>query len=362
MPEYSHTESTALSTDVNNNPVVESAGHGNASDEVAPPQRFNIALALAKPFKGLSSASENNLHKASRCGDCNWILRCLLQNCRNDENDDESPRDGGSTAPDINERNRLGASPLWLASLMGHADAVELLIKHGADLETEDIKGQTPLFAATKFNHVECVRILLQAGAKPDGSDTNISTPIYVTARDNYPDVMDLLISYGADVNGRHGKHTPGDVRGDYPGNLPIYMTLVYRHFECFRHLVKGGADLCLPPSLNGAGGSTSLLCGALRYMCDVRYTELLSLCGGLVQHHEEISELIRMYRTSGRTRTREETLEYLEEWNCNPMKLSDLTRIVIRHNMGQQRMRFITSLSLPKRLQDFLSLRLLET
>uniref|UniRef100_H2ZI44 SOCS box domain-containing protein n=1 Tax=Ciona savignyi TaxID=51511 RepID=H2ZI44_CIOSA len=244
---------------------------------------------------------------------------------------------------------------------MGHTEAVELLIKHGADLETEDIKGQTPLFAATKFNHVECVRILLEAGAKPDGSDTNISTPIYVAARDNYPDVMSLLIKHGADVNGRHGKQTTSDVRGDYPGNLPIYMTLVYRHFECFRHLVEGGADLCLPPSLNGAGGSTSLICGVLRYMCDVRYAELLSLCGGLRGNHNEIAELIRMYRTNGQTRTREETLDLLELCNKNPMRLSDLIRVAVRHQLGQTRMQCIRMLNMPTRINDFLSLRLLE-
>ena len=32
----------------------------------------------------------------------------------------------------INERNRLGATPLWLAAVAGHSEAMKTLIENGA--------------------------------------------------------------------------------------------------------------------------------------------------------------------------------------------------------------------------------------
>ncbi|CAK8671894.1 unnamed protein product [Clavelina lepadiformis] len=195
-------------------------------------KKFNISSMLAKPFQGLTMAVESNLHIACRTGNCTW-MKNILDGCSvfyppiGTHHDVIRTKQTKPIKELINERNRLGASPLWLAAVMGHEEAVKLLVDYGADLETEDIKGQTPLYAATKFNHVKCVRLLLEAGANPDGSGTNISTPIYVTARDNYPEVMALLIRHGADVNGRHGRsHSSEMKRADYNGNLPVYMTL----------------------------------------------------------------------------------------------------------------------------------------
>ena len=90
----------------------------------------------------------------------------------------------------------------------------------------------------------------------------------------------------------------------------------VYQHYECFRQLVMGGADLCLPVSFNGAGGSTSVLNGILRYACDVRYAKLLALCGG-VQSSEEVEDVFRIYRNrlGSPAKAREECLSFLAEW-----------------------------------------------
>jgi len=91
----------------------------------------------------------------------------------------------------------------------------------------------------------------------------------------------------------------------------------VYRNFECFRLLVLGGADLCFAKASNGAGEPTCLLNGILRYSCDLRYLELLHLCGGI--RGENIENYVHMYkgRTDGVREVRQECLEYLQENKC---------------------------------------------
>lgn len=59
-------------------------------------------------------------------------------------------------------------TPLTLACVGGHASAVELLIKRGADVEHRDKKGFTPLILAATGGHTEVCKILLEHGCKVD--------------------------------------------------------------------------------------------------------------------------------------------------------------------------------------------------
>ena len=89
---------------------------------------------------------------------------------------------------------------------------------------------------------------------------------------------------------------------------------LVYRHFECFKQLVIGGADLCLPLALK-SNNATSLLRGILRYSCEIRYMKLLYLCGGM-KNLSEINDVKTIYRnrSDSLTEQREHCLDYLEQ------------------------------------------------
>lgn len=71
---------------------------------------------------------------------------------------------------DVNQRNIFGDAPLHLASRWGDAEAAEVLLSAGADVNAAGEKGQTPLFAA---GNVDVARVLVRAGANLQHRDND---------------------------------------------------------------------------------------------------------------------------------------------------------------------------------------------
>ncbi len=65
----------------------------------------------------------------------------------------------------LDTRDERGYSPLMLAAYSGHADAVDLLLRLGADPNSIDLAGNTVLMGATFKGYDAIVRALLAAGA-----------------------------------------------------------------------------------------------------------------------------------------------------------------------------------------------------
>jgi ankyrin repeat protein len=64
-----------------------------------------------------------------------------------------------------------------LAAYHGHADVVDGLARHGADVNRLNDRGQSPLAGAVFKGEDEVVRVLLRHGADPDaGSPTARAT------------------------------------------------------------------------------------------------------------------------------------------------------------------------------------------
>ncbi|WP_339048693.1 ankyrin repeat domain-containing protein [Candidatus Mesenet endosymbiont of Phosphuga atrata] len=73
------------------------------------------------------------------------------------------------TKETINEKNCPGRTPLHLAVLTRRADIAELLIKHGADIDTqEDGEQNTPLMLAVSKDYADLAIPLLVNGADPN--------------------------------------------------------------------------------------------------------------------------------------------------------------------------------------------------
>jgi len=102
-----------------------------------------------------------------------------------------------------NAETRLeSVTPLYMASESGSAPMVELLLKHGANVNQADGLGTTPLMMAAASGNAAVVKALLDHGA-----DVNIKehaheqTALMFAANLNRADVISVLLAHGADPN-----------------------------------------------------------------------------------------------------------------------------------------------------------------
>ena len=63
------------------------------------------------------------------------------------------------------------SSALECTALYGHHDCMDVLIKAGADVNTQDEMGYSPLMHAAEEGYEKCVQILIEAGADVNLTD-----------------------------------------------------------------------------------------------------------------------------------------------------------------------------------------------
>lgn len=94
----------------------------------------------------MTMRADEDLHAYARAGDVH-ALRTVV------------------STESVNRKDPKGYSPLMLAAYHGHVDAVDLLLRTGADAKGRDGSGNTILMGAAFKGHLEVVRLLIQGGA-----------------------------------------------------------------------------------------------------------------------------------------------------------------------------------------------------
>jgi ankyrin repeat protein len=77
-----------------------------------------------------------------------------------------------------------------LAAYHGHAEAVQLILKHGAEANAASDRGQTPLAGAAFKGYTDVARVLLDAGADPDAGSPSARAAAQMFAR---TEILNLL-------------------------------------------------------------------------------------------------------------------------------------------------------------------------
>ncbi|CEJ87161.1 hypothetical protein VHEMI04323 [[Torrubiella] hemipterigena] len=147
---------------------------------------------------------------------------------------------------DINVSHDLigRASPIFVASMAGHCELIQLLIDKGADISAMDNEGNVPLHFASSFQKVEATRVLLDNGAEIQATNDEGETALHLACKDGHLDVVELLLKNGADVNAL-----------DNQGRTPLFQASVEGHINVTEVLLNNSAD----PSVRDSDDHTSL-------------------------------------------------------------------------------------------------------
>ncbi len=100
-------------------------------------------------------------------------------------------------------RQTDGATPLHLAAYTGHGDVCAQLVREGADVESRTPKGQSALHFAAMAGDVgdlNAVDMLVRHGADIDAQDAMGWTPVMHTLMSYQPKMLSKLCDMGADL------------------------------------------------------------------------------------------------------------------------------------------------------------------
>lgn len=243
----------------------------------------------------------------------------------------------------------VAGTPLHAAVSKGHVSCVQVLLVHGAGVDSVDVKAQTPLFAAVRGKYLNCVLALLRAGADPNGSSSNNCSPVLTAAREGDVDILKELLKHGAEVNSRSKVLLWTSSCRVSSG--PLYLAAVYGHMECFRLLLLYGADPdynCTDTKqLSSTKQPKTVLEMCLRHGCGVEYIQLLIDFGANVYLPTLIIE---------KSTKQNEAVELLLQERGTPKALTSQCRLAVRRYLKKiNKIHCIDQLEMPPSLLKYL-------
>eukprot|EP00744_Colponema_vietnamica_P005745 GILI01008392.1.p1 GENE.GILI01008392.1~~GILI01008392.1.p1 ORF type:complete len:310 (-),score=46.60 GILI01008392.1:82-1011(-) len=127
-------------------------------------------------------------------------------------------------------------TPLHVAALCGHVEAIQALLEGKAEVEAFDKDEWTPLHLAAQNGHVAAIEALIDdGGADPNASIVEGAYPIHFAGHNNHVPAIEMLLAKGAQVNATF-QH----------GHTALHMAAQYGHVGAIAALLKGDADVTI--------------------------------------------------------------------------------------------------------------------
>ena len=188
-------------------------------------------------------------------GDWDGVIKLMQGDRRVDPSDQLSKTEIWGDIPALLSKSyKKGDRSLLMAAVIGHVEAVDLLVSLGAPLEMKVGDGWTPLFFAAHFNHSEVVKRLLHHGADISARNDQNRTALYMAIWECLREIVKLLIAAGSPLDNQ-----------DIEGNTPLHRAA---------GSTKGIAQLLLEagasPSFLDCNGDSPLHLAARKNKSDV--------------------------------------------------------------------------------------------
>ncbi|XP_062407275.1 ankyrin-2 [Sardina pilchardus] len=134
---------------------------------------------------------------------------------------------------DVNSQSQSDSNTSFLrAARAGNIDKVLEFLKSGQDISTCNQNGLNALHLAAKEGHGDLVEELLERGASVDASTKKGNTALHIACLAGQKEVARLLMKRGADVNSQSQN-----------GFTPLYMAAQENHLEVVRYLLENGGN-----------------------------------------------------------------------------------------------------------------------
>jgi ankyrin repeat protein len=105
----------------------------------------------------------------------------------------------GIELTDVNQRGVYGNTPLKIATVRGDVEAVRVLLVAGAEIDAIVEEDCTALYYAASFNKPDVVQVLLEHGASLETRNSIFGdTPLEVAERKGHREVLALLQEYAS--------------------------------------------------------------------------------------------------------------------------------------------------------------------
>lgn len=122
---------------------------------------------------------------------------------------------------------------LHLASRNKSKDIANLLLQHGAEVNSEMEGGETPLMIAVIFARQEIVELLVERGADVNASTAWGKSALHYAAQTGEKTILEYLLKHGGHVNAVN-----------HEGLTPLHIAAEAGHKELVAVLLKQGADM----------------------------------------------------------------------------------------------------------------------